>query len=62
MNPNLIAILAEIHAAQARVLGMHAENQCRESSGDAPAYVARDFNYEATGLEHLAQAARSFAN
>ena len=59
MSPQLVAILAEIFAAQARVLGMHADNQSRQSSGDAPAYVEQDFAYEAAGLAHLAEAARN---
>lgn len=59
MSPQLVAILAEIFAAQARVLGMHADNQSRQANGDAPAYLGSEFTYEANGLAHLAEAARN---
>lgn len=58
MSPQLLAIQAEIFAAQARVLGMQAENDQRKACGDSPAYREDDFSNEASGLQHLAEAAR----
>lgn len=60
MNREQLQILAEIYAAQARVLGMQAENQAREARQDSPAWGYADFAEEARQLENLAQqAARS---
>lgn len=57
MNSEQLQILAEIYAAQARVLGMHADNQARESINGEPIWVFADFAEEARQLEVLAQQA-----
>lgn len=59
MNAELVAILAEIAAANARVLGMHAENAQRLSTDSSPAYREDHFQAEANHLDYLATKARS---
>lgn len=58
MNAQLIAIYAEICAANARVEGYKAENTQRAAQGDSPAYREDVFSSEANALSHLADAAR----
>lgn len=55
MNNQQIEILAQIYAAQARVIGMQAANQQRAYTGDAVAYTEDHFQGEAAHLEYLAQ-------
>lgn len=61
MNREQLQILAEIYAAQARILGMVSENQARICAGDLKqAWTQEDFFEESRQLEMLAQqAARS---
>lgn len=59
MSPELVAILAEIAAANVRVLGMHAENAHWLSTGGCPAYREDHFQAEANHLDYLATKARS---
>lgn len=53
MSNEQIKILALIFAAQARVIGMQAQNQQRAACGEAPAYSEGHFQEEAQHLEHL---------
>lgn len=59
MKPRLVAILALIAAAQARVAGMQAENERRTSCGHSLAYGAEAFQVEANHLETLSIEARN---
>lgn len=59
MNAELVAIVAHIAAAQARVLGMQAENEHRVASGQAVAYREADFGREAAHLDYLSIQARN---
>lgn len=60
MNSQQLQILAQIFAANARILGMEAENQARIVCGSSPAFSENDFCREAGYLDHLAvQAANS---
>lgn len=58
MSPQLVSILAQISACNARVAAMQAENAHRVSNGWANTYGEDAFNQEAAGLEYLAAAAR----
>ena len=53
MTNEQVQLLALIYAANARVVGMQAGNQLRESVGDSPAYGEGHFQEEAQHLEHL---------
>lgn len=57
MSPQLVAILAGIAAANARIEGMKALNAKRVSEGYALAYDEDSFFYEAQQLDNLAQQA-----
>ena len=59
MNAQLVAIYAEICAANARVEAYKAENTQRAAQGDSPAYREDVFASEAHTLAHLADAARN---
>jgi hypothetical protein len=59
MNPMLVAILAQITASQARVLGMAASNAHWAAIGQSPAYDEQAFRAEADHLEALANDARN---
>jgi hypothetical protein len=59
MNPTLVAIMANIVAAQARIEGMKAENVKREADGYAPAYDVNAFFVEANLLDQLSIVARN---
>lgn len=59
MNPQLVAIMAAIAAAQARIAGMQAANTARESNGEALAYGEEEFFYEANYLDELSIEARN---
>ncbi|UYA99067.1 hypothetical protein P9A54_gp82 [Xanthomonas phage vB_Xar_IVIA-DoCa10] len=59
MNATCVQQLGNILAANARVLGMQAENQQRAVQGESMAYTAQDFNVEADQME---AAAREVAN
>ena len=54
MTPETARCFSLMLAAQARVLGMQAENAQREACGEAPAYVEKDFAVEAYDLQLLA--------
>lgn len=58
MSEMMIVALAEIAAANARVIGMKAENDQRISVGQSVAYTEKDFAVEARYLEHIAEAWR----
>lgn len=58
MTPELVAVLAQIMAQQALVLGMQADNMHRAAIGDVPTWTAADFSMPATELERLAASAR----
>lgn len=58
MSNEQLQLLALIYANQAYVLGMQAENACREARGDSPAWNYADFSRQATELEELANRAR----
>ena len=62
MNSQLVAILAHVAAAQARIEGMKAENTERQSNGYALAYDADSFFAEAAQLDQLAIEARNTPN
>lgn len=53
MTPETARCFGHMLAAQARVLGMLAENSQRDTCGEAPAYVEKDFAIEAFQLEQL---------
>ena len=53
MTTELAIILAEIEVIKIRVEGMKADNQARESEGNAPVYTGADFNYEAERMSDL---------
>lgn len=57
MNSEQLQILAEIYAVNARILGMHADNQARKATDQSPAWVYADFAEESRQLENLAQQA-----
>lgn len=59
MNNELVAIMALIAAANARIAGMQAKNYERQQSNYALAYDEDDFFDEAHRLELLAISARS---
>lgn len=59
MNSQLVAIMAAIVAAQARIAGMQAANTVRESNGEALAYGEKEFFYEANYLDGLSIEARN---
>lgn len=59
MNAQLLAIYAEICAANARVEAYKAENAQWAAQGNAPAYREDVFNSEANTLAYLADAARN---
>lgn len=54
MSPQLVATLAHIAAANARIEGMKALNAERQSNGHALAYDEDAFFAEAANLENLA--------
>lgn len=54
MSPQLVAALAHIAAAQARIEGMKALNDERRSNGHALAYDEDSFFAEASQLDSLA--------
>lgn len=58
MSGQLVAILAQIAAAQARIAGMQAANEHWAQLGQQPEFDQQHFNAEASGLEHLAAVAR----
>lgn len=55
MNSQQIEILAQVYAANARVLGMQAANFQRQAQGLSVAYTEDHFQGEAAHLEYLAQ-------
>lgn len=59
MNAQLVSILAEITAAQARIAGMVAENQQRMVCGQSLAYDGDSFFCEASILDQLSIEARN---
>jgi hypothetical protein len=59
MNNQLVAIVANIVAAQARIEGMKAKNTERESQGYALAYDEDAFFAEANQLDQLSIEARN---
>lgn len=59
MSAQLVAILAAIFAAQARIAGMQAENQHRVACGNSIAYGEDAFGHEAQHLEMLSVDARN---
>jgi len=59
MNNELVAIMALIAAANARIAGMQAKNYERQQSNYALAYDEDDFFTEAHHLELLAISARN---
>lgn len=58
MTPELVAVLAQIFAQQAIVLGMQADNMQRAAIGDSMSWTGADFAGPATELDRLAQSAR----
>lgn len=61
MNGQLVAILAQISAANARVAAMQAENAVRQHCGHSPAYDESAFMAEAFGLDELSRNALAVA-
>lgn len=61
MSPELVAVLAQILAQQALVLGMQADNAARAAVGGEPAYFGADFGRHAAELERLGESARLLA-
>lgn len=59
MSPQLVSILAQVLASDARVQGMMAENATREGGGNSPAYGQVAFDHEAAHLDMLATDARN---
>ena len=59
MNAALVAILAEVLACQARMLGMQAENEYRRTCGESPAYCEEAFSVVSCRLQELSIAARN---
>lgn len=59
MNPILVAIMANIVAAQARIEGMKAKNIERQADGYALAYDDNAFFVEANLLDQLSIEARN---
>lgn len=55
MNATCVQQLGMILAANARVLGMQAENQARAVRGESPAHSAGDFYFEADQMEAAAR-------
>ncbi len=55
MNATCVQQLGNILAAQARVLGMQAENQQRAVQGESMAYTYHDFSAEADQMEAAAR-------
>jgi len=53
MTPETARCFGHMLAAQARVLGMVAENEQRKACGESPAYVESDFAVEAFQLDQL---------
>lgn len=54
MDETTVRALGFILACHARVLGMHAANQVRESKGEAHAYDQQAFFAEASSMENIA--------
>lgn len=54
MDHQLVAALAEIFSAYARIEGMRAQNQHRASCGESPAYDEAHFDQEANHLQNIA--------
>lgn len=50
-----LEVLAQIYAANARVLGMVADNQQRQVQGESVAWTGDHFQAEAAHLEYLSQ-------
>lgn len=59
MSPQLVSILAQIAASQARIAGMQANNQHCLAVGSAGLYTEEAFLSEAQHLEFLANEARN---
>jgi hypothetical protein len=59
MSPQLVSILAQINASQARVLAMAATNAHWVLIGQSPAYDEQAFRVEADHLEALSNDARN---
>lgn len=59
MSPHLVALLAAIAAAQARIAGMQAENAHRIACGYSPSYGEDAFNALAADLDRLSVEARN---
>jgi hypothetical protein len=59
MSPQLVAVLAAIFAAQARVVAMSAENLARLNQGAPLAYSPDAFFAEAGNLDQLSLEARN---
>ncbi len=53
MTNEQVQLLALVFAANARIVGMQAENRLRESVGDSPTYGEGHFQEEAQHLENL---------
>jgi len=51
----MYALVAQMHAEEAAIAGMVAENQLRLSRGEALAYTGEDFNHRANCLMVLAE-------
>ena len=51
MDDSTVRKLGHLLAAQARVLGMQAENEARKAKGDSPAYDETSFFQEALFME-----------
>lgn len=55
MNAHQLYIYGELLAANARVEGMVADNQCRVACGDSPAYIGQHFQAESQHMQDLAR-------
>lgn len=62
MNNHVAGLLVSAFACNARIAGMQAANQERESRGEAPAYGEDAFGYEANELQNLSQAIHAAAH
>jgi hypothetical protein len=62
MSPQLVGILAQIAASNARVAGMQAENAHRAACGNSPSYGEDAFNHEAQHLDMLSNDATHTLN
>lgn len=56
MNPQLVAIVAAIAAAQARIAGMQAVNTAREFNGESLAYGEMEFSTRPTEARNACEA------